>query len=73
MKTIETRRANRVTFGLIPDVFDKIVVLYPDTVTEVYVYQLMDESGVYATVGHVEAIYTDSTKENLLSVTRLAT
>lgn len=72
MKTIEQRGSKRVHFGLVPEIYDKVSVLYPDTVTEVYTYQLLNTAGVYTTVGYVEVVYTDSDKENILSVTRLA-
>lgn len=72
MKTVETRQSNRVHFGLVPDIYDKVLVLYPDSVTEVYTYQLMNETGAYSTVGYVEVVYTDADKEVISSVTRLA-
>ena len=72
MKTVETRQSKRVHFGLVPDIYDKVSVLYPDSVTEVYTYQLMDENGAYNTVGYVEVVYSDSTKSRISSVTRLA-
>ena len=72
MKTIDTRQADRVTFGLVPELYDRVSVLYPDAITEVYTYQLLDATGIYNIVGYVEVVYTDSTKENISSVTRLA-
>jgi hypothetical protein len=72
MKTIEQRQSSRVHFGLVPEMYDKVSVLYPDSLTEVYVYQLLKEDATYATVGYVEVTYTDTTKRNVSSVTRLA-
>jgi hypothetical protein len=73
MKTIEQRSSKRVHFGLAPDFYDKIGVLYPDALTEVYVYQIMNEDGTYNIVGYVEVVYTDASKVAISSVTRLAT
>ena len=72
MQTIEQRQSKRVHFGLVPELYDKVTMLKPDAVTEVYTYQLLSSDGVYTTVGYVEVIYTDSTKEEILSVTRLS-
>jgi hypothetical protein len=72
MKTIEQRQSKRVHFGLVPEVYDKVSVLYPDSVTEVYTYQLLNDVGVYVTVGYIEVVYVDDTKEQISSVTRLA-
>ncbi len=72
MRTIQDQRANRVTMGLVPEIYDKVSVLYPDSVTEVYVYELMDITGNYSIVGYVEVVYATADKENISSVTRLA-
>jgi hypothetical protein len=72
MRTIQDRRANRVTIGLVPEIYDKVSVLNPDSVTEVYVYELMDEAGAYSIVGYVEVVYTSADHEAIVSVTRLA-
>jgi len=73
MRTIQDQRAKRVTFGLIPEFYDKVTRLEPDTLTEVYVYELMDVSGNYSVVGYVEVVYTDTTKRAIHTMTRLAT
>jgi hypothetical protein len=72
MQTIEQRQSKRVHFGLVPELYDKVTVLYPDSVTEVYTYQLLGPDGAYITVGYVEVVYTNTTKRNISSVTRLA-
>ena len=73
MKTIEQRQSQRVHTGIIPDIYDKVTVLYPDDITEVCVYELMDEAGSFSIVGYVEVVYTDSTKRNVYTMRRLAT
>lgn len=73
MKTIEQRQSQRVHTGLIPDLYDKVTVLYPDSVTEVCVYELSDEIGAYSIVGYLEIVYTDTTKRNVYTMRRLAT
>jgi hypothetical protein len=73
MRTIQDQRANRVTFGLIPEFYDKVTRLTPDTVTEVYVYELMDAAGNYTIVGYVEVVYSDTTKRAISTMRRLAT
>jgi len=45
--------------------YDQILATYPDPTTEVYTYKL-----ALVTVATVTVIYTDSSKANLLSVTR---
>lgn len=72
MKTIEQRSSKRVHFGLAPDVYDKINVLYPDDITEVYTYQLLKDDGTYSIVGYIEVVYTDASKVAISSVSRLA-
>jgi hypothetical protein len=65
--------AQKVYQGLIPPEFDRIMVEYPDTVTEVYKYYLWDvTSSGYVLKGTIEAVYTDATKDNLSVVTRLS-
>ena len=62
------RRAlhTRVTAGkLVTEAFDSVYATYPDSVTEVYTYQL-----AASTVATVTVIYTDSTKANILSVVK---
>ena len=71
MQTIEQRQSKRVHFGLVPELYDKVTVLYPDSVTEVYTYQLLKEDGVYVVTGYVTVVYTNSDKENISSVTRI--
>jgi hypothetical protein len=73
MQTIEDRQSHRVGFGLVPALYDKVTVLYPDTVTEVCVYELSDANGNYSVVGYVEVVYTDTTKRSVLTMKRLAT
>ena len=71
MKTIEQRSSKRVHFGLAPDYYDKINVLYPNDLTEVYVYQLRNEDGTYEIVGYVEIVYTTTAKSLVESIARL--
>jgi len=54
--------------GMVTSAFDYIGVTYPDTTTEVYVYKTGGAGGT--TVATVTVVYTNSTKENLLSVTK---
>jgi hypothetical protein len=72
MRTIEDRQSKRVGIGLAPPIYDKVTVLYPDSTTETYVYTLRDAAGTAAIVGYVEVKYVDATKEEILSVERLA-
>jgi len=57
-----------IPFGTldIPDGADFIAATYPDTVTEVYTYKQGGSGG--STLKTVTVIYTDTTKDNLLSV-----
>lgn len=48
--------------------FDYIAVTYPTTLSEVYTYKTGGSSGT--TVATITVVYTDDTKENLLSVER---
>jgi len=72
MQTIEDRQSQRVNTGLLPALYDKVTVLYSDSVTEVCVYELSDAHGVSAIVGYVEVVYTDATKRAVLTMKRLA-
>lgn len=72
MKTIEERASRRVHFGLQPDVYDSVEVLYPSDTVEVYIYTLLADDGTSHIRGYVEVTYTDATKDKLLKVTRLA-
>lgn len=70
VKTIEHRNSKRVHFSLIPDLFDRIDVSYPDTSTEIYTYSLTDNTGVYQVQGIVEVKYTDANKTSITYVKR---
>jgi hypothetical protein len=61
------RRALHVkaTNVLVTEPYDEIAATYPDAVTEVYTYKM---SG--STVATVTVVYTDLTKNLLLSVTK---
>jgi len=48
--------------------YDYIAVTYPDTVTELYTYKTGGSGGT--TVDTITVVYTDTTKEDLLSVTK---
>ena len=72
MRTVEDQQSKRVGIGLAPPVYDKVTVLYPDGVTEVYTYSLLDAAGNETIMGYVEVVYATSDKENLVSVRRLA-
>lgn len=52
--------------GLIDFVYDSGEIQRPDTVTENYIFKL---DGV--TVGTIQLVYTDATKENLLSFQKI--
>ena len=65
------RTANRTYTGLIPALFDKIEVAYPNDTTEVYTYSLFDpNSETYLVQAIISVVYTDSTKDCLSSVTK---
>ena len=53
--------------GLPP--YDAVLVTYPDTVTEVYALKTGGLSGT--TIATLTVIYTDATKEKLLSVEKI--
>ena len=56
------------TDGLITEDYDYISVAYPDGVTEIYSYK---DGGVSGTlVATLTLVYTDSTKDNVLSITK---
>jgi hypothetical protein len=52
--------------GLIDFVYDSGEIQRPDTVTENYIFKLDG-----ATVGTIQLVYTDATKENLLSFQKI--
>lgn len=52
--------------GLIDFVYDSGEITRPDTVTEVYTFKLDG-----TTVGTIQLVYTDATKENLLSFQKI--
>lgn len=55
----------QITTSLINFVFDSVYQAQPDTVTEVYTYKLSGD-----TVATITIIYTDATKETLVSCIR---
>lgn len=55
----------QITTALINFVFDSVYLTEPDTVTEVYTYKLSGD-----TVATITIIYTDATKETLVSCIR---
>lgn len=55
--------------ALVTEPFDYISAAYPDSVTEVYTYKLGGAAG--APVAVVTVVYVDSTKEELVSVTKV--
>lgn len=63
--------ANRVYSGIVPALFDKIEATYPDSVTEVYTYSMLNEdTGNQLVTGIITVVYTDSTKDCISSVTK---
>jgi hypothetical protein len=54
--------------GMIPPVYDYVAVAYPSSAQEVYTFYIGGSSGTLE--GTVTINYTDSTKANLLNVTR---
>jgi len=58
----------KISNTLITEPFDYIGATYPDTSTEVYTYKLGGASGTL--VGVITVVYTDSSKANILSVTK---
>lgn len=60
---------NTISLGsLITEKFDYVSASYPDSVTEIYVYKNGGASGTL--VATVTVIYVDSTKNQLVSVTK---
>lgn len=55
--------------GLAIPIYDYIAVTYPDSVTEVYTFKTGGSGG--STVATVTVVYTNSTKANLLTVTKV--
>ena len=55
--------------GLSLPIFDYVSAAYPDTVTEVYTFKTGGAAGT--TVATVTIVYTDSTKANLSTVTKV--
>ena len=58
-----------VTSGLEIPYYDYLEVAYPVNTTEVYTFKAGGSGGT--TVATVTVVYTDSTKENLASVTKV--
>ncbi len=54
--------------SLVTEAFDYIAATYPDAVTEVYTYKIGGAGGI--TVATVTVVYTDSTKDNISTVTK---
>ncbi len=54
--------------GMTFETFDYISAAYPDLVTEIYTYKSGGVGG--KTTGTISVVYSDATKENLLSVTK---
>lgn len=59
---------NQVAFGFAIPGYDYIGVTYPDGVTEVYTYRTGGASGTI--VATVTVVYTTTSKEYILSVTK---
>lgn len=55
-------------YGIINFDFDYVSVNYSDSVTEIYTFKTGGSSGT--TSGVITIVYTDSTKDNISSVTR---
>lgn len=49
--------------------YDYVSASYPDGVTEIYTFKVGGSSG--ATVGIITIVYTDSTKNNISTVTKI--
>lgn len=60
----------KVHFGFLPPYFDKIDFGYPNDVTETYSYSRLLSTGTYELVAIVEAVFVDSDKCLLTSLTR---
>jgi len=63
--------AHRVTLmdGIIDFLWDYVEVTYPNTTTETYTFKTGGASGT--TTGVLNVVYTDSSKANLSTVTRV--
>ncbi len=65
------RSSKRVHSGILPALYDKVDVSYPTTVKEIYTYSLFNpNTDIYRITAIIEIIYTDSTKDLLLSATK---
>jgi hypothetical protein len=58
-----------ISGSLITEPFDYISAAYPNAVTEIYTYKIGGVGGI--TVATVTVVYVDSTKEELVSVTKV--
>ena len=54
---------------IVPETYDYVAAAYPDSVTETYTYKSGGSGGT--TVAVVTIVYTDATKENLSTVTKV--
>ena len=72
MGETDLRRANRVTMGLSPAVYDRYDKTYPTDTTEKIVYSVRNSEGILEVVGIVEITYTDSTRRVEASGERIA-
>jgi len=71
MGVIEQRSSKRVHFSLIPDYFDMIEVVYPNTTTEIYIYSMVDDGdGSQIIKGVIEVKYTTDKKRDIEYVKR---
>lgn len=55
--------------SLVTEPFDYISATYPDVVTEIYTYKIGGSGGIIVAV--VTVVYVDSTKDRLVSVTKV--
>lgn len=60
--------ASTVGGSIVTKAYDYITASYPDSVTEIYVFKIGGSGGT--TVATVTVVYTDSTKDNLSTVTK---
>jgi hypothetical protein len=65
----EFDQVQTVTSGLEIPYYDFLSVAYPDATTETYTFKTGGASGTTSAI--VTVVYTDSTKENLSSVTKV--
>lgn len=64
---VNDSRGTRIAVGLVPALYDKVLITYPNAVTEVYSYFYSGNP-----CGVVTLIYSDSTKDSLISGERTA-